>query len=49
MRFVIITGMSGSGKIIAINSDPKAPIFGYADYGYVGDWETIIDRLVNTD
>lgn len=44
-----LAGMSGSEKVIAINSDPKAPIFGYADYGYVGDWETIIDRLVNTD
>lgn len=41
-----LAGMSGSEKVIAINSDPKAPIFGYADYGYVGDWETIIDRLL---
>ena len=41
-----LAGMSGSEKVIAINSDPEAPIFGYADYGYVGDWETIIDRLL---
>ena len=44
-----LAGMSGSEKVIAINSDPKAPIFGYADYGYVGDWETIIDRLLHLE
>ena len=41
-----LSGMSGSGTVIAINSDPKAPIFNYADYGIVGDWETIIDQLL---
>ncbi len=41
-----LAGMSGSEKIIAINSDPKAPIFDYADYGIVGDWETVIDQLL---
>lgn len=41
-----LSGMSGSGTVIAINSDPKAPIFNYADYGIVGDWETIIDNLL---
>lgn len=41
-----LAGMSGSGKVIAINSDPKAPIFDYADYGVVGDWETVIDQLL---
>ena len=41
-----LSGMSGSTTVIAINSDPKAPIFNYADYGIVGDWETIIDQLL---
>ncbi len=41
-----LSGMSGSGTVIAINSDPKAPIFNYADYGVVGDWETIIDEIL---
>lgn len=41
-----LSGMSGATKIIAINSDPKAPIFDYADYGIVGDWEATIDRLL---
>lgn len=40
-----IAGMSGAEKIIAINKDPKAPIFDYADYGIVGDWERVIEEL----
>ncbi len=41
-----LAGMSGAGIVIAINSDPKAPIFQYADYGIVGDWETILDEMM---
>lgn len=41
-----LSGMSGSERVIAINNDPKAPIFDYADYGMVGDWETILDKLM---
>lgn len=44
-----LAGMSGSGKVIAINSDPKAPIFDYADYGIVGDWETVIDAFLKEE
>ncbi len=43
-----LAGMSGSTKVVAINSDPKAPIFDYADYGIVGDWEEIVDQLLQT-
>ena len=41
-----LAGMSGAGTVIAVNSDPKAPIFDYADYGIVGDWETVIDQVL---
>ena len=44
-----LAGMSGSERIIAINSDPKAPVFDYADYGIVGDWETVIDLLLEEE
>jgi electron transfer flavoprotein alpha subunit len=41
-----ITGMQGSEIVIAINKDPKARIFNYADYGVVGDIETVVPELV---
>lgn len=44
-----LAGMSGSGKVVAINSDPKAPIFDYADYGIVGDWEAVVDKLLKEE
>ncbi len=39
-------GMQESAKIIAINSDPTAPIFGVAHYGIVGDLNVVIPKLI---
>jgi electron transfer flavoprotein alpha subunit len=41
-----IEGMKESGTIIAINSDPGAPIFSYSDIGLVGDWKMHVDNLI---
>jgi electron transfer flavoprotein alpha subunit len=39
-------GMDGSARIIAINSDPEAPIFSIAQYGIVGDLSEVIPRMI---
>jgi electron transfer flavoprotein alpha subunit len=41
-----MTGMLGSKNIIAINNNPKAPIFGVAHYGVIDNFEEVVPAII---
>jgi electron transfer flavoprotein alpha subunit len=42
-----LTGIRSSRIVVAINNDPKAPIFEYSDYGVVADLYQVIPALTD--
>jgi len=40
-------GMDESARILAINTDPQAPIFSVAHYGIVGDLHDVIPKMIS--
>lgn len=41
-----LAGVQQADLIVAINSDPAAPVFDFSDIGIVGDWRTVVPALV---
>ena len=41
-----LAGIGGAKTVIAINTDPKAPIFAVADYRIVGDCVAVLEQLL---
>ena len=42
-----MAGCSGARTIVAVNTDPQAPIFGYAHHGVVGDYREVIPAMTS--
>jgi electron transfer flavoprotein alpha subunit len=43
--FEHVVGLRRAGTIVAINKNPKAPIFQHADFGIVADWTAALPAL----
>lgn len=45
-KFNHMVGVRGARLVLAINSDPDAPVFDHSDIGIVGDWREAVPQLV---
>jgi len=47
-KFNHMVGVRAAGTILAVNTDPDAPVFTQCDLGIVGDWHEIVPLLHET-
>jgi electron transfer flavoprotein alpha subunit len=45
-KFNHMSGVRAAGTVLAINSDPDAPVWRFSDIGVVGDWRECVPQLV---
>ncbi len=43
-----VAGISGAKNVVAINTDPDAPIYKVAQLGVVGDWKAVATKLIES-
>ena len=43
-----LAGIGSAGIVVAINSDPHAPIFNVADYALIGDVHIVLPKLLDS-
>ena len=41
-----MVGVRAADTVLAINEDPKAPVFRHADIGIIGDWRQAVPSLL---
>ena len=41
-----LAGISTNTKIVALNKDPDADIFRFAEIGVIADWRDVLPRLI---
>ncbi len=44
-KFNHTVGVRAAGTILAVNTDPEAPVFSHCDIGIVGDWHAVVPLL----
>ena len=44
-----MAGLENVKNILAVNTDRRAPVFSYADYGMETDVATLVDALLSDD
>ncbi|NLT34976.1 MAG: electron transfer flavoprotein subunit alpha/FixB family protein [Gaiellales bacterium] len=42
-----VAGFQGAGRVLAVNMDQRAPIFGFADAGWVADLRDVLPHLID--